>query len=476
MAKNNYFGVKKGIRFKPSTLPVSGNAGEIAYDEATSSFKTWNGSSWVNLSGGTSSANTKNYIINSNFKIFQRGYTAQTGLADVIRYHADRFAWAAGSIGGVVKSENLDSSAYGNSSILPRNCNKMLRYEVTTDQSVLNANATAGPWYKVEGYDWEQILSEGALTDGVTLSFYVASSTTGTYTIEFGNSVFDNRYFTTYTINSANTWQRVSIFLTASEIATGIGSGTWNYTNDIGLTMRFWLAAGTTSNGATQNAWTGATPNVPASQVNLYSTLGNTWGMTGVMFHVGNEAIDFKTRGINLDEELTLSRRYYEKTYELTTAPGTAATNNQLIGYGSPKFNAAWRVDRASSAAYWDVYQASTDTKLTGGTLQIDGTGKLNNGAVQASLDPRGGLNAPMDFTQDFMIWVQMRWKVTKRTSPSVTIYNPNTGATGSMYHSSGSINASTDSGGQDSCHITNSTAGRPGAPYTMHVIGDAEL
>lgn len=60
MADNNFFGVKKGLRFKPSTLPVSGNLGEITYDTATSSFKQWSGTSWVAITGSGSGA--KNFI------------------------------------------------------------------------------------------------------------------------------------------------------------------------------------------------------------------------------------------------------------------------------------------------------------------------------------------------------------------------------------------------------------------------------
>lgn len=44
---NNFFGIKKGLNLKPSTLPVSGNLGDITFDISDAAFKQWNGTAWV---------------------------------------------------------------------------------------------------------------------------------------------------------------------------------------------------------------------------------------------------------------------------------------------------------------------------------------------------------------------------------------------------------------------------------------------
>lgn len=279
----------------------------------------------------------KNYIINGNFDLWQRTSAFQL-FGPQITYHADRFAWAAGTITGVVKSEKLAVTNYSNSTIIPRSCVSMQRYEVSTAQPSLGAGATAGPWYKMEGYDFNEILEQGGLSSGITLSFYVASTVTGTYTIELFNSGTNNRYFKTYTITGAGAWQRVSLHITAAELATGTGSGTWNYTTGTGLAIRFWLASGTTSQGAVQNSWTGSTPNVPAAQVNFLNTLSSNWGITGLSVTIGNVVPDFKIRGESFSEEVNLAQRYYQKSYDLNIPVGSI-TGAGVVNFASANPN-----------------------------------------------------------------------------------------------------------------------------------------
>ena len=321
-------------------------------------------------------ADLQNYLKNSAFNFWSRTEAAVSGLGAVQQYHADRHQWAAGTITGLVRSEKVGVVVFSNSSILPRSVDTMQRYEVTTAQAVLSANSTAGPWYKMEGYDFKKLLGNGALQRGITLSFYVASSVTGTYTIEFSNGAVDNRFFTTYTINSANTWQRVNVHLTAAQVLAGISSGTWAYASTTGLLIRFWLAAGTSAQGGTQNAWVGSAPNVPAVQVNFLGTLGNLWGYTGLMLNVGKVVPDFVTWGKSYGDELSLLRRYFEKTYPQSINVGTISTNQLL-------------------------YMINTS----------------------------GGAASPLG------TWF---YKTAKRTSPTFTFYNHATGATGTWRTSGG--------------------------------------
>lgn len=338
-----------------------------------------------------------NYIINSDMNIFQRTESAVSGLGAVIQYHADRFAWAAGTITGQVRSEKVGVVVFSNSNLVPKTCDSMNRYEVTTAQASLNADSTAGPWYKMEGYDFKELINNGALTRGITLSFYVASSVTGTYTIEFTNSATNNRYFKTYTINSANTWQRVSMHLTAAEINAGISSGTWDYANGVGLLIRFWLAAGTNTNGGTQNAWTGSTPNVPASQVNFLGTIGNLWGYTGIMVNVGNVVPDFRTRQTSYGEEVDLCRRYYEKSYDLEIAVGTNTTvgrediTDRAISSGATDGTSiSFKVNKRTSSTVSVWTQSGTL-----GQLDYAGSGS-GTGTASVSTNGRRGINVAL--------------------------------------------------------------------------------
>lgn len=85
----------------------------------------------------------KNYVLNGNFNLWQRTSALQT-FGGQVTYHADRFAWAAGTITGTVKSEQMSKGVYSNSGILPGSIDNLQRYEVQTAQPSLGAIATAG--------------------------------------------------------------------------------------------------------------------------------------------------------------------------------------------------------------------------------------------------------------------------------------------------------------------------------------------
>jgi hypothetical protein len=63
----------------------------------------------------------------------------------------------------------------------------------------------------------------------VTLSFWVRSSLTGTFSGAVLNSATDRSYAFTYTINSANTFEQKTVTI------AGDTSGTWLTTNGVGI-------------------------------------------------------------------------------------------------------------------------------------------------------------------------------------------------------------------------------------------------
>ena len=341
----------------------------------------------------------RNYIINGNFELWQRADAFKL-FGSTIEYHADRLAWTAGTITGIVKSEKMPISTFSNSAILPKSCRSMQRYEVSTAQAVLGAAATAAPRYKIEGYDFAQMLEQGALQRGFTLSFYTGATVGGTYTIELFNSATDRRYFKPYTIVGGSTWQRINIHFTAAEVAAGISSGIWDYATLSGLGFRFWLAAGTDSHGGTQNAWTGSA-NVPAAQVNFLATVNNWWGITGLMVNTGKVLADFRTMGKGHAEELQLARRYFEKTYRHSIDVGGA--NVEQILYISNTSTIAqspvgtWFYKAAKRAApSFTFYNASTGATTTWRTTgAVDHTMSLiNNFENYASYQASTGIAA----------------------------------------------------------------------------------
>ena len=104
----------------------------------------------------------------------------------------------------------------------------------------------------------------------------------------------------------------------------GDTTGTWLTTNGIGIRLYFSLGAGTTYSG-TANAWA-ATQYVSATgATNLVGTNGATFYITGVQLEKGSTATSFDYRPYGT--ELQLCQRYFEKSYNMATAVGTNVGN-----------------------------------------------------------------------------------------------------------------------------------------------------
>ena len=158
----------------------------------------------------------------------------------------------------------------------------------------------------------------------VTFSFWVRSSLTGTFGGFLRNNAGDRWYVYSYTISSANTWEQKTITI------AGDTSGTWATTNSIGIGISWGLGAGTTYTGGSAS-WGSTFYNQPSGSVNLVSTNGATFYITGVQLEVGTNATSFDYR--QYGTELALCQRYYEKSYDQSVTPGTS-TDNVVGGTG----------------------------------------------------------------------------------------------------------------------------------------------
>jgi len=139
-----------------------------------------------------------------------------------------------------------------------------------------------------------------------TLSFWVKSSLTGTFCVAFGNNTSPAYYYiSTYTINTANTWEFKTITV------TGPTAGTWGTTNGQGLAVFFDLGSGTTQDAPSANTWNAGNYRRVSSGVRLIGTNGATLNVTGVQLEAGSQATSFDFRSIG--QELALCQRYYQQ-------------------------------------------------------------------------------------------------------------------------------------------------------------------
>jgi hypothetical protein len=169
----------------------------------------------------------------------------------------------------------------------------------------------------IEGFNVSDLSFGTANAKSITISFWVYSSLTGTFGGVIENSSQTRAYPFSYTISSANTWEQKSVTI------AGDTTGTWVTDNGLGLWLMFSLGTGSTYAG-TAGAWVGSQKLGVTGAVSVVGTNGATFYITGVQLEQGSTATEFERRPIGV--ELALCQRYYQKTYELGTAPATVTT------------------------------------------------------------------------------------------------------------------------------------------------------
>ena len=137
----------------------------------------------------------------------------------------------------------------------------------------------------------------------VTISFWVRSSLTGTFGGSLKNPATRSYPFT-YTIFSANTWEKKTITI------AGDTTGTWATDTSAGLLLSLALGVGATYSG-TAGAWAGANYASATGATSVVGTNGATFYITGVQLETGSVATPFERRPYTT--ELQLCQRYYER-------------------------------------------------------------------------------------------------------------------------------------------------------------------
>jgi hypothetical protein len=279
-------------------IPAGGTAGQILAKTTGTDYAT----NWVEPTNGTLNA-----IINGSMEISQRGTSFSFGSGGGTTYYpADRwftgnYQWSSGS--------NLTVS--NDTSIYPTGFNASAK--IATGSTGLTIT-TGGSIYlrtHLEGYNISSLYKQSA----VTLSFWVRSSVTGTYSILFDNGWWGSGTSTRaimkeYTVNVANTWEKKTITI---DFSAGTASGTWNTTNSIGLGIQFNLGANADRIGnAYLNNWAdwSSYQVQSSSSVNWATNANATFYVTGVQLEAGSVASPFKRNTENIQQELAACQRY----------------------------------------------------------------------------------------------------------------------------------------------------------------------
>jgi hypothetical protein len=286
-------------------------------------------------------AGMRNKIINGKMEIAQRG-TSFAAIASSA-YSLDR--WTPGYATSAVTTISQQSDVPSNNEF-----QSSLRIAVTTADTSIAAGDGYGIEQKIEGYNVRDLIGRT-----FTLSFWVRSSKTGIHCVSLRNSGNDRSYVAEYTINAANTWEQKSITVNGGLIT----AGTWNWTNGVGINLRFELACGSTFH-TTANAWQTGLFLGTANQVNCLDSNTNIFAITGVQLEVGSVATPFEHRPFGA--ELALCQRY---AIAYSLAEVGQATNNNITSGGTVWFKQSMRGAPTMSVASFNASVGSAGTPAT---------------------------------------------------------------------------------------------------------------
>lgn len=250
----------------------------------------------------------RNLIINGSMQVAQRGggtTSITNGVNGLDYYSADRMknyiSYGNGDItyASVTTDGNSFKPAFQNS----------VKYSNLTGGAPQGSEQVALLHY-IEGQDLQHLEYGTSNAKTLTLSFWVKTNKTGVYSVEFfvvPTSGSNRGYTKTFTVSSTN-WEYHTLTVegdTASDIRNS---------NNYGLLVKFWLAAGGNfTSGTLQTSWQDRVAGNAVSEfnVNLAGSSNNVFEITGLQMELGETATPFEHR--SYAEELALCQRYYEK-------------------------------------------------------------------------------------------------------------------------------------------------------------------
>ena len=193
----------------------------------------------------------------------------------------------------------------------------------------------------------------------------------------------------------------------------GDTTGTWLTTNGVGIEVIFGLGVGSSLSG-TANTWAAANYFSATGATSVVGTSGATFYITGVQLEVGSSATGFEYR--QYGQELALCQRYYERSYDIGTATATVT----------------------NAGANWTY------------------------------------INFASGSANDFS--TQITFQASKRSTATMTVYSPDTGASGNIGSAGGDKAATASYIGMHGCTIYGNLSGQTNAQCRAHWTASAEL
>ena len=243
---------------------------------------------------------------------------------------------------------------------------KSLKMDCTTANASPSASNVFYLEQRFEGQNLQYLKFGTSNAQQLTLSFWVKSNKTGTWIAELVDSDNTLQVSQSYTINSANTWEKKTLTYPANT------SNSFDNDNARSLTVFFWFVAGSDyTSGTLQTTWGNTATGRAVGQVNFADSTSNEWYITGVQLETGQVASDFEF--LPVDVNLRRCQRYFEKTtdeiiatfnpgnttqtlyhmyyhkVEMRTEPTKTITQGTLSGFGNVTSDPSFSSESVSS-------------------------------------------------------------------------------------------------------------------------------
>ena len=258
-----------------------------------------------------------------------------------------------------------------------------LKWTTGTEESAIASGEYGYFTQKIEAQNLQHIQNGNSNAKSITLSFYVKSSITGTFAVGLYKGDNTARIFNkTYTIDSANTWEKKSVTFAGDTSGGGIDDDTGE---------GFWVnwhifAGGDYKGGGATSGWTDYANNKWAdgqATDAVVTTAGATWLMTQCQLEVGQNPTEFEHEPF--ERTLAKCKRYFH-TYGGTNAfehlPFLGQGNSSSINFNhelpvemrsTPSLTQSgdWRVNDGYLGSYFTLSSVALDnlsTKLVRGS------------------------------------------------------------------------------------------------------------
>ncbi len=222
--------------------------------------------------------NVNPLIINGNMAVAQRG-TSFTSVSSGSNFPVDRFEFYPTNLGAytIIQEALTSGEAYNNG------FRTALRIDTTTADASPSSTDYAILRTKFEGQDLQMIKKGTANAEKLTLAFWVKSNKTTTGQVNLFDIDNSRLVSGTYTISSANTWEKKVINFPADT------TGAFDNNNALSLIVEFFLDGGSNwTSGTAPTSWEAqSNGDRNANNFAIGSSTDNDFAITGVQLEVG---------------------------------------------------------------------------------------------------------------------------------------------------------------------------------------------